>query len=72
MKNGKITDDGVVEDVQIKTMELEKDREENKYKYTAKIELKSGGDYGYTFRAIPKNEMLLDWQNLNLIKWISD
>ena len=69
---GKITDDGVVEDVQIKTMELEKDREENKYKYTAKIELKSGGDYGYTFRAIPKNEMLLDWQNLNLIKWISD
>ena len=69
---GKITDDGVVEDVQIKTMELEKDREENKYKYTAKIELKSGGDYGYTFRAIPKNEMLLDWPNLNLIKWISD
>ncbi len=69
---GKITSDGIVEDVQIKTMNLEKEKEKNRYRYTAKIELKAGGDYGYTFRAIPKNEMLLDWPNLNLIKWISD
>ena len=69
---GKITSDGIVEDVQIKAMELEKEKDENKYRYTAKIELKAGGDYGYTFRAIPKHEMLLDWPNLNLIKWISD
>ena len=53
-------------------MNLEKEKEKNRYRYTAKIELKAGGDYGYTFRAIPKNEMLLDWPNLNLIKWISD
>ena len=69
---GRITSDGIVEDVQIKAMELEKEKEKNKYRYTAKIELKAGGDYGYTFRAIPKHEMLLDWPNLNLIKWISD
>ena len=69
---GKITEDGIVEDVEIKAMNLEKDKQENKYKFTAKIELKSGGDYGYTFRAIPKNEMLLDWPNLNTIKWISN
>ena len=35
-----------------------------------KIELTTGGDYGYTFRVMPKHEMLLDSENLNLIKWI--
>ncbi len=69
---GKIDKNGVVDDIQIKTMELEKNKEDNKYKFITEIELKAGGDYGYTFRAIPKNNMLLDWANLNLIKWISE
>ena len=46
--------------------------EENKiYEYTTKIELKTGGNYGYTFRVMPKHEMLLDSENLNLVKWIT-
>ncbi len=71
---GKITEQGVVDDIQITTMELEKskEKEKNKYKYSAKIELKTGGDYGYTFRVIPKNNMILDSTNLDLIKWISE
>ncbi len=69
---GKITEEGVVDDIQIETMTLEKNKEDDKYKFSANIELKSGGDYGYTFRAIPKHDMLLDWANLNLIKWIND
>ncbi len=69
---GKITTQGVVDDIQITNMELEKNKENNIYKYVANIELRTGGDYGYTFRVIPKNKMLLDSANLNLIKWINE
>ena len=69
---GKILDDGVVENVSIIPMNLEVIDEQNrKYGYTAKIELTTGGNYGYTFRVMPKHEMLLEPSNLNLIKWIT-
>ena len=48
------------------------DEENKKYYYTAKIDLSSGGNYGYSFRVMPKHEMLLDSENLNLVKWITD
>ena len=70
---GKILDNGIVENVSIIPMKLSSKNEENKtYEYTAKIELKTGGNYGYTFRVMPKHEMLLDSENLNLVKWITD
>ena len=47
------------------------EKEYRRYTYTAKISLPSGGNYGYTFRVLPTNEMLLDSENLNLIKWIT-
>ena len=69
---GKISANGIVEDVSIIPMKLEKSDEENKkYYYTAKIELTTGGNYGYTFRIMPQNEMLLDSENLDLVKWIT-
>ena len=69
---GKISDDGRVENVTIVPMDLV--AEENEYKrftYSAKISLSSGGNYGYTFRVMPTNEMLLDSENLNLVKWLT-
>ena len=42
------------------------------YEYEANIDLTTGGDYGYTFRVMPKHEMLLDSANLDLIKWIEE
>ncbi len=69
---GKITDNGVVEDISIIPMELIGQKDEHKYEYKAKIELSTGGNYGYTFRVMPKHEMLLDSSNLNLIKWITN
>ena len=70
---GKILDNGVVENVSIIPMKLtEKNVEEKVYGYQAKIELKTGGNYGYTFRVMPKHEMILDSENLNLIKWITN
>lgn len=69
---GKILENGVVENVTIIPMNLVEVNEETKtYGYTTKIELKTGGNYGYTFRIMPKHEMLLEPANLNLIKWIT-
>ena len=68
---GRIEENGVVDDIQVIPMKLEQRDDENKvYTYTAKIKLVNGGEYGYTFRVMPKHEMILDSENLDLIKWI--
>ena len=69
---GKILDNGTIENISIIPMELTKQEDDKKtYTYNAKIELKTGGNYGYTFRVMPKHEMILDSANLNLVKWIT-
>lgn len=69
---GRITDNGTIENITIMPMDLvTKDDENREYTYKAKLELTTGGNYGYTFRVMPKHEMLLDAENLNLIKWIT-
>ena len=69
---GKIMDNGTLDEVKIIPMKLIKsDENEKRYTYKAKIELTTGGEYGYTFRVVPKHYMLLDQQNLNLVKWIT-
>ena len=67
--SGRVLENGTLEDIQISDMELVP-KTENIYR--AKIMLSSGGDYGYTFRVMPKHEMILDSQNLNLVRWITD
>ena len=68
---GKFLENGTVQDVKIIPMKLEKsDIENKKYYYSAKIDLTSGGNYGYSFRVMPQHEMLLDSENLDLVKWI--
>ena len=42
----------------------EKDEKKNEYTYSAKINLINGGNYGYTFRAMPKHEMMLEYKGL--------
>ena len=69
---GKIGEDGIMDNIQIKQMDLQQADKENKvYVYSSDIQLSNGGDYGYTFRVMPKHEMLLDSANLNTIKWIT-
>ena len=70
---GRIQENGVVDDISIIPMKItEEDEKKNEYTYSAKINLVNGGNYGYTFRAMPKHEMILDSANLNLVKWITD
>lgn len=68
---GKFLENGTVQDVKIIPMKIERIEEENKkYYYVAKIDLNSGGNYGYSFRVMPQNEMLLDSENLDLVTWV--
>jgi starch phosphorylase len=68
---GKIKENGMLEKIAVIPMEIyEANEEEKKYYYTAQIELTTGGNYGYTFRVMPKHKMILDSENLNLVKWI--
>ena len=69
---GKILDNGIMEQIQTIPMELkEKDDENRTYTYSAKITLKTGGNYGYTFRVMPQTDMLLDTTNLDLVQWVT-
>ena len=68
---GRIKENGVVEKIEVIPMKMYNSNvEERKYSYTAEIEFTTGGNYGYTFRVMPKHEMILDAENLNLVKWI--
>ena len=69
---GQIGDNGIVNNITIVPMSrIESNDEDDKtYTYSAQVELTTGGDYGYTFRVMPKHEMLLDAENLDLVKWI--
>ena len=68
---GRVSDNGTVDDVLIVPMKLvEEEPEYQRYHYSAKIQLQTGGNYGYTFRVMPHHEMLLDSENLDLVKWI--
>jgi starch phosphorylase len=69
---GQIMDDGIVDNISIIPMTLINSDDENKeYEYQATIELMTGGNYGYTFRVMPKNDMILESANLDLVKWIT-
>ena len=69
---GQFLNNGTVRNVYTVTMnKIAENKEENKYTYEATLDLKSGGNYGYTFRAMPKHKMLLDSENLDLVKWIT-
>lgn len=67
---GKILDNGIVDNVSIIPMDLKEKDDDKIYTFSKKIQLSTGGNYGYTFRVMPKHEMLLDSANLNLVKWI--
>ena len=69
---GKILDNGIMEEMQTIPMQLkDKDEEKRAYNYSAKITLKTGGNYGYTFRVMPQTDMILDTTNLDLVQWVT-
>ena len=68
---GRISHVGNLEKVKVIPMKLVgTDAESKRYTFSAKIDFITGGNYGYTFRVMPKSDMILDSENLNLVKWI--
>ena len=68
---GKLQEDGTMKSVFTKAMKkVAQNDTEHSFSYEATLKLTTGGNYGYTFRVVPKHEMLLDQENLNLVKWI--
>ncbi|MCR5146337.1 MAG: hypothetical protein K6B70_03190, partial [Clostridia bacterium] len=68
---GLMNKSGYLDEARIIPMILKQENKEEKtYLYEADVDLTTGGDYGYTFRVMPKHEMLLDAENLDLVKWI--
>ena len=67
---GQILDSGTIRNVYTKEMKkISENKEENKVYYEAELDLITGGNFGYTFRALPKHDMLMDSENMDLIKW---
>ena len=70
---GQIQENGTVRNVYTQAMnKISEDKDQHLYTYEANLKLISGGNFGYTFRVVPKHEMLLDQENLNLVKWIEN
>ncbi|MDQ2085485.1 alpha-glucan family phosphorylase [Herbivorax sp. ANBcel31] len=66
---GDIGNENAIENPHIVDMQLEEKISDNTYRYTAKITLYEGGEYGYTFRVIPSHPDLMSPFDLPLIRW---
>ena len=69
---GQFLENGTVRNVYTTTMnKIAENKEDHKYIYEAVLDLKTGGNYGYTFRVMPKHPMLVDEEDMNLVRWIT-
>ena len=53
-------------------MSLSNDLGNNEYEYTANMTINNGGNYGYTFRVLPKHELLINENDLSLCTWLAN
>lgn len=66
---GKISEDGQLHDSASCPMKLVQ-KNGDMYEYKAEIPMKNGGNYGFTYRVVPKNSMLINKQDMGLVKWV--
>ena len=55
-----------IENVELKET---KENEDGSYTYEGNICVRTGGNYAYTYRVVPKHEMAFDIANMDLAKW---
>ena len=66
---GKITDTGVLCESKIKKMDLVQ-KNGDMYEYRSEVLMNNGGNYGFTYRVIPRNPKLINKQEMGLVKWV--
>ena len=67
---GKIDSTGKMSDSCFKEMTLINSLENNEYEYKTEMIINNGGNYGYTFRVLPKHDLLVNKHDLSLCSWL--
>jgi glycogen phosphorylase len=67
---GKVGKDQKIENPRTIDMELTEDLTNNIYIYSSKMKVHDSGEYGYTYRVIPKNPDVINVLDMNCVKWI--
>jgi starch phosphorylase len=67
---GKIAENGILYESESTPMTLIQ-KNGDMYEYKAEIPMTNGGNYGFTYRIVPKNSLLINKQDMGLIKWVS-
>ena len=72
---GQILENGTVNNINVTEMKKVENKEAAEgvdgIKYETNIKLTNGGNFGYTFRVMPKHDMLIESANMNLVKWMT-
>lgn len=69
---GKLDEQGKMTDSLYKEMSLTNTIGESNYEYSSNIVIDDGGNYGYTFRILPKHNLLINKHDLSLCKWLTN
>ncbi len=67
---GKFSDSSQLVNSKYQEMTLKEELENNVYLYETNLSIDNGGNYGYTFRVLPKHDLLINKQDLSLVKWL--
>ena len=69
---GKLDEQGKMVDSICSEMTLSNTIGESTYEYSSDLVIDDGGNYGYTFRVLPKHELIINKQDLSLCKWLTN
>jgi starch phosphorylase len=67
---GKVGKDQKIENPKTLDMEFVEKLPNDTFSYSVKIKIQESGEYGYTFRVIPKNPDVINVLDMNCVKWI--
>lgn len=67
---GYVGKNNTIENPEIQEMKVIEQLDSSIYRYSAKIKLLDGGEYGYTFRVLPYHPELINKFDMGLIRWV--
>jgi starch phosphorylase len=67
---GYVGKNNIIGNPEIQEMKVIEQLDASIYRYSAKIKLQDGGEYGYTFRVLPYNPELINKFDMGLIRWV--
>ena len=69
---GKLDEQGKMTNSLYTEMSLSNTIGDSNYEYSSDLVIDDGGNYGYTFRVLPKHELLINKHDLSLCKWLTN